>query len=302
MTRRALLGMLLLLLAVAGSGSGAERSGRLQERLRERFKDQYRADVDLFWEASDPPLRAPLMAHVDREALFAYFRGSGSVFPPASVTTSCAVVGASSNLSGSRLGAEIDGHDVVLRVNLAPTRGFEADVGRKTTHYLVTQWILGAVLGGNGRENVSADLDGRLLSLDPEAYWLLLFRPIDEESTLQEVGQQLRSLERGAHPVPRDRSRLVHPEFALHVADWKTGSDRDPSTGFVGVMLAVHACDAVDIYGFGPDAKGSRGYYYKPGVHEEHGPDHEDLVLRRLAAESVIGLRAPEAAGGAARQ
>lgn len=34
---------------------------------------------------------------------------------------------------GSGLGAQIDGADCVLRMNQAPTTGFEADVGRRST-------------------------------------------------------------------------------------------------------------------------------------------------------------------------
>ncbi|XP_012503599.1 PREDICTED: CMP-N-acetylneuraminate-beta-galactosamide-alpha-2,3-sialyltransferase 1 isoform X2 [Propithecus coquereli] len=49
----------------------------------------------------------------------------------------CAVVGNSGNLRESSYGSEIDSHDFVLRMNKAPTAGFEADVGSKTTHHLV---------------------------------------------------------------------------------------------------------------------------------------------------------------------
>lgn len=49
----------------------------------------------------------------------------------------CAVVGNSGNLRESWYGPQIDSHDFVLRMNKAPTAGFEADVGSKTTHHLV---------------------------------------------------------------------------------------------------------------------------------------------------------------------
>ena len=45
----------------------------------------------------------------------------------------CAVVGSSGSLRNSALGAPIDAHDAVIRVNAAPTIGFEAAVGRRTT-------------------------------------------------------------------------------------------------------------------------------------------------------------------------
>ncbi|XP_067599316.1 alpha-N-acetyl-neuraminyl-2,3-beta-galactosyl-1,3-N-acetyl-galactosaminide alpha-2,6-sialyltransferase isoform X3 [Pseudorca crassidens] len=46
---------------------------------------------------------------------------------------SCAVVSSSGQMLGSGLGAKIDGAECVLRMNQAPTVGFEADVGRRST-------------------------------------------------------------------------------------------------------------------------------------------------------------------------
>ncbi|XP_053342902.1 CMP-N-acetylneuraminate-beta-galactosamide-alpha-2,3-sialyltransferase 2-like isoform X2 [Clarias gariepinus] len=46
----------------------------------------------------------------------------------------CAVVGNSANLKGSHYGAIIDAHDFVFRMNHAPTKGYETDVGARTTH------------------------------------------------------------------------------------------------------------------------------------------------------------------------
>ncbi|KAL7381393.1 hypothetical protein ABVT39_005051 [Epinephelus coioides] len=47
---------------------------------------------------------------------------------------SCAVVGNSGNLLGSHYGPLIDFHDIVIRINRGPTKGYEADVGTRTTH------------------------------------------------------------------------------------------------------------------------------------------------------------------------
>uniref|UniRef100_V9L8L8 CMP-N-acetylneuraminate-beta-galactosamide-alpha-2, 3-sialyltransferase 2 n=1 Tax=Callorhinchus milii TaxID=7868 RepID=V9L8L8_CALMI len=49
----------------------------------------------------------------------------------------CAVVGNSGNLHGSQYGNQIDSHDFIMRLNQAPTVGFEADVGRRTTHHFM---------------------------------------------------------------------------------------------------------------------------------------------------------------------
>ncbi|KAM9838387.1 CMP-N-acetylneuraminate-beta-galactosamide-alpha-2,3-sialyltransferase 1-like isoform 2-T2 [Aulostomus maculatus] len=50
---------------------------------------------------------------------------------------SCAVVGNSGNLKGSRHGPLIDYHDIVIRMNHGHTKGYEEDVGTKTTHHVM---------------------------------------------------------------------------------------------------------------------------------------------------------------------
>eukprot|EP00074_Homo_sapiens_P066809 XP_011516831.1 alpha-N-acetyl-neuraminyl-2,3-beta-galactosyl-1,3-N-acetyl-galactosaminide alpha-2,6-sialyltransferase isoform X2 [Homo sapiens] len=51
---------------------------------------------------------------------------------------SCAVVSSSGQMLGSGLGAEIDSAECVFRMNQAPTVGFEADVGQRSTLRVVS--------------------------------------------------------------------------------------------------------------------------------------------------------------------
>ncbi|XP_038128557.1 alpha-N-acetylgalactosaminide alpha-2,6-sialyltransferase 1-like [Cyprinodon tularosa] len=50
----------------------------------------------------------------------------------------CAVVGTAGIMNGSKMGAEIDAHDYVFRMNAAVTNGFEEDVGSRTSVYVHT--------------------------------------------------------------------------------------------------------------------------------------------------------------------
>ena len=45
----------------------------------------------------------------------------------------CAIVASSKALKGKHLGMKIDSNEVVMRMNGAPTKGYEKDVGSKTT-------------------------------------------------------------------------------------------------------------------------------------------------------------------------
>ncbi|MEQ2186162.1 hypothetical protein GOODEAATRI_025799, partial [Goodea atripinnis] len=50
----------------------------------------------------------------------------------------CAVVGTAGILNGSKMGAEIDAHDYVFRMNGAVIKGYEEDVGKRTSVYVHT--------------------------------------------------------------------------------------------------------------------------------------------------------------------
>ena len=53
----------------------------------------------------------------------------------------CALVGNAQRMLLRESGREIDAHDVVLRLNNAPTIGYERFVGSRTTHRLINnQW------------------------------------------------------------------------------------------------------------------------------------------------------------------
>ena len=52
------------------------------------------------------------------------------------------MVSSSGRLKGQGLGADIDEHDAVFRINEAATDGYEVDVGNKTTVRVVNEVIL----------------------------------------------------------------------------------------------------------------------------------------------------------------
>ncbi|KAK6478376.1 alpha-N-acetylgalactosaminide alpha-2,6-sialyltransferase 1-like [Huso huso] len=63
----------------------------------------------------------------------------------------CAAVGNGGILNGSRKGAEIDSHDYIFRVNGAVIKGFEDDVGVRTSFYVHTAQTLISSLRGYKR-------------------------------------------------------------------------------------------------------------------------------------------------------
>uniref|UniRef100_A0A452T1Y2 CMP-N-acetylneuraminate-beta-galactosamide-alpha-2,3-sialyltransferase 1 n=1 Tax=Ursus maritimus TaxID=29073 RepID=A0A452T1Y2_URSMA len=195
----------------------------------------------------------------------------------------CAVVGNSGNLRESWYGPQIDSHDFVLRMNKAPTAGFEMDVGSKTTHHLVYPESFRELA-----ENVSMVL--------------VPFKTTDLEWVVSATTTG--TISHTYVPVPakikvkKNKILIYHPAFIKYVFDsWLQGHGRYPSTGILSVIFSLHICDEVDLYGFGADSKGnwhhywennpSAGAFRKTGVHDG---DFESNVTATLASINKIRI------------
>uniref|UniRef100_A0A3B4ETZ1 alpha-N-acetylgalactosaminide alpha-2,6-sialyltransferase n=1 Tax=Pundamilia nyererei TaxID=303518 RepID=A0A3B4ETZ1_9CICH len=83
----------------------------------------------------------------------------------------CAVVGTAGILNGSKVGAEIDAHDYVFRMNGAVIKGYEEDVGNRTSVYVHTEHSIAAspyFFGKYGYKSAPHD-EGIKYVLIPEA-------------------------------------------------------------------------------------------------------------------------------------
>ncbi|KAI2585223.1 ST6 N-acetylgalactosaminide alpha-2,6-sialyltransferase 2, partial [Homo sapiens] len=147
----------------------------------------------------------------------------------------CAVVGNGGILNGSRQGPNIDAHDYVFRLNGAVIKGFERDVGTKTSFYgftvntmknsLVSYWNLGFTSVPQGQ-----DLQYIFIPSDIRDYVMLrsaiLGVPVPE------------GLDKGDRFL---KSKLINTHF---------GDLYMPSTGALMLLTALHTCDQVSAYGF----------------------------------------------------
>ncbi|XP_029591088.1 CMP-N-acetylneuraminate-beta-galactosamide-alpha-2,3-sialyltransferase 1 isoform X1 [Salmo trutta] len=195
----------------------------------------------------------------------------------------CAVVGNSGNLKGSRYGPLIDSSDVIIRMNMAPTSGFEKDVGSRTTHHVMYP-------------ESAIDLDNTTSLL------LIPFKTLD----LQWITSALTTGSINETYVPvqsrikanKNRVLIYSPAFFKYVSDtWLESKGRYPSTGFLSLLFAVHICDKVSVYGFGADQYGNWHHYwennYNGGNFREtgvHDADHEYNVTLLLADKHKINI------------
>ncbi|MCI4381467.1 hypothetical protein PGIGA_G00252050 [Pangasianodon gigas] len=160
----------------------------------------------------------------------------------------CAVVGNSDNLIGSHYGLLIDAHDFIFRMNQGPTVGYERDVGLKTTHRAI--------------------YPESAMDLDSSTHLVLLpFKVLDMEWLISIFTNKniTRTYKNVKHTIQanKDKVMIMSPEFMRYVYEsWLRKQGKYPSTGFLILMLALHICDQVNVFGFGARSDGRWYHYY----------------------------------------
>jgi hypothetical protein len=157
---------------------------------------------------------------------------------------SCSVVGNSGNLLGSGYGEKIDANDWVIRINEAPTDGYERDVGKKTTHHFIQAYSAERIEASGKR--FRSDLDT-----------LFVVFTADQKEWLD--GHRKTTLA----GIPDDKLRILHPAF-FHAVDWGWLAGASPSTGILATALAMRHCKKVEVFGFGANANGHWDHYFNP--------------------------------------
>ncbi|XP_034646239.1 alpha-N-acetylgalactosaminide alpha-2,6-sialyltransferase 2-like isoform X2 [Trachemys scripta elegans] len=160
----------------------------------------------------------------------------------------CAVVGNGGILNGSRAGAAIDRHDYVFRVNGALTKGFERDVGRRTSFYVFSTNTM-----MNSLHNYASD-GFRQLPQTLETKYIFL-PDHDRDYLLLRAALTHRPVNRG----PDEGARFLRSGI-LDTPQWRLYR---PSTGAVMLLAALHTCDEVSAYGFiTPDYQAYSDHYF----------------------------------------
>lgn len=203
--------------------------------------------------------------------------------PLTSRCRSCAVVGNSGNLQRSENGKLIDSHGSVIRMNKAVTRGFEKDVGNRTTHHFMYP-------------ESAVDIDrGVSLVLLP-----FKLRDLEWVTSALSTGEVKMTYMRVKDRVKADKDKVlvVNPVFFKYAHEhWTERHGRYPSTGMLAIIFALHTCDQVSVFGYGADKQGNWHHYWeenryagafrKTGV---HSADFETQVIHQLAKQGKISL------------
>lgn len=274
---------------------------RIKNHKSEWFINKYKDSINPFWTAdnlnvsteilqwwlklqsSKPTDLKPLFDKLFHLGVPKYFKGIKSKSKNKCIT--CAVVGNSVNLQKSRYGKFIDEHDAVIRMNKGPTKGFAEDVGSTTTHRLFYP---------ESAVNLAPDtglifLPFKILDIQ----WL--FSALTTGNIAKTYQPVMRQVACNVSNIA-----ILQPEFMSYVAKTLLNLSREQSsTGIVGVALALHICDKVDVYGFGDDAEGGWQHYWEhlPSILSKahtvtgvHNSKSERDFLSKLNSEGVVTL------------
>ncbi|XP_068160845.1 alpha-N-acetylgalactosaminide alpha-2,6-sialyltransferase 2 [Antennarius striatus] len=188
----------------------------------------------------------------------------------------CAVVGNGGILKDSRKGKEIDNHHYVFRTNGAIIKGFEQDVGSRTTHYTFsTNTLMNSLrsYAGVGYSGPPISKETRYIFLPDHDRDYLLMKAAVMHAPVERGPEYAKDpLKYFGKDVSAERLKMYHPDFIRYLRNRFLRSNalktkyKDiyrPSTGAVMLLAALHTCDKVSAYGFmTPDYRNYSDHYY----------------------------------------
>ncbi|KAM6984648.1 alpha-N-acetylgalactosaminide alpha-2,6-sialyltransferase 6 [Aplochiton taeniatus] len=185
----------------------------------------------------------------------------------------CAMVTSSSHVLGSRVGEEIDRTECVIRMNDAPTSGYEADVGNRTTLRVVAHSSVFRVVRRpaeflNRRDNNSVVVFwGPPTKIGKEGKGTLY-------RLIQRVSMTYSNL--SSFTLSAGKMKKFDSLFQKETGRDRKKSQSWLSTGWFTMVMAIEMCDDIRVYGMVPPShcgkkpspKKMPYHYYKP-----RGPD-----------------------------
>uniref|UniRef100_UPI0037E8F03C alpha-N-acetyl-neuraminyl-2,3-beta-galactosyl-1, 3-N-acetyl-galactosaminide alpha-2,6-sialyltransferase n=1 Tax=Semicossyphus pulcher TaxID=241346 RepID=UPI0037E8F03C len=222
----------------------------------------------------------------------------------------CALVSSSGQMLGAGAGEDIDEIGCVIRMNDAPTRGFEKDVGGRTSLRVVSH------------TSVPRLVKDESYYFQQSADTMYVFWGPERNMRQDGKGRIFNALLKIAQKYPNVRMYAVTREQIQHcdsVFQNETGKNRMQtgaflSTGFFTMILAMEICDSISVYGMIDDNYCSRAnqssvpyhYYEKSRIDEcrmykfhentRHGGHRfitEKAIYAKWATRHVIEFKHP---------
>ncbi|XP_015261628.1 PREDICTED: CMP-N-acetylneuraminate-beta-galactosamide-alpha-2,3-sialyltransferase 4-like [Gekko japonicus] len=160
----------------------------------------------------------------------------------------CIVVGNGYTLRRQRLGKFIDSHDIIIRINDAPLKGYGKDVGKKTTfRFFFPESALSDPLENSDNDTVFILVPFKMLDL----LWVKEVLQNKKEEILTGFWRQPPMEWKGKATHLRIMNPYVTFEATFRFLQLDMWPRRYSTTGLIAVIFALHLCQEVNIVGFG---------------------------------------------------
>ncbi|XP_033127105.1 alpha-N-acetyl-neuraminyl-2,3-beta-galactosyl-1,3-N-acetyl-galactosaminide alpha-2,6-sialyltransferase-like [Anneissia japonica] len=166
----------------------------------------------------------------------------------------CAIVSSSGQLLNRGAGEEIDSNECVFRMNDAPTLGYENDVGYRTTARVIGHMNLKKVFK-NQIEKQKEFFDNSSTKTEKLfVHWSYLTE-IDKSLEEYEIGLDFARKYQKVEFIQFTPEKM---KYAEKIFRYETGLTRTQartwlSTGWYTMLLAIDACDSINVYGMVDD-------------------------------------------------
>ncbi|XP_033127007.1 alpha-2,8-sialyltransferase 8B-like isoform X1 [Anneissia japonica] len=201
---------------------------------------------------------------------------------------SCAIVGNSGVLLDSKCGREIDEHEFVIRNNMAPTTGFENDVGKKTSLVSVNGALVVRMTNCLKNKTCEPELKKKLEDIEEGAilWYSKVFSPNARQKQYYALSKYIRN-----NSLPL---RIAFPANTLTTTSfWKV---KHASSGLMMLSIGATFCRNITLYGFYPFQKSASGrqlsyhYYDNASFKNTHDMIGEHKKLQGLNKAGVLRL------------
>ncbi|KAH1236109.1 Sialyltransferase-like protein 2 [Glycine max] len=172
----------------------------------------------------------------------------------------CAVIGNSGDLLKTKFGNEIDGYEVVIRENGAPTQNYTDYVGRKSTFRLLNRG--------------SAKALDKVVELDEQRKEVLIIK-----TTIHDIMNKM------IREVP-----IKNPVYLMLGASFGSAAK---GTGLKALEFALSMCDSVDMYGFTVDPGYKEWTRYFSESRQGHTPLHGRAYYQMMECLGLIKIHSP---------
>uniref|UniRef100_A0A3B5LXW0 ST3 beta-galactoside alpha-2,3-sialyltransferase 1 n=1 Tax=Xiphophorus couchianus TaxID=32473 RepID=A0A3B5LXW0_9TELE len=170
-------------------------------------------------------------------------------------------------------------HVILLRMNFAKIKGYEAHVGTKTTYHVM--YPESAMDLHNSTHLVFFPY--KIMDLE----WLIkAFTTGFYERSYARVKTKIRA--------NKDLVMVINPEFMKYSHEkWLEKEGAYPSTGFMTLIFALHICDEIHVFGFGADSDGNWSHYFEELTNKTlktglHPGIREYDIIQELAKEKMV--------------